>query len=277
MVALLKVMFGVVLAFLSAGSLGACAAASGEGSPRRPSGHGAAGHVSGSGRSSGPARAGAAPQPSDQPSGSYHLSLDLHRDEGCGETFVGVRSGGTLKVEVSRFGQSSLTVELTAVERSAPRSRPSKGGAGVSTRSWKRSYRWAGRAGFMGPSAQLHLKPVGAGCAHQDLHGIRGVGCRGTLPGLVVECNPARLADSPVQIKRKAPGADRPTHGHARCSVEVSGPRDKVFLPPDLRFLSRPLLLTRDGRPELVLRLVEEWNLVEGELRSPRPRPSPRP
>lgn len=275
-----KVAAKVGLELLLAVGLVACATAARESAPRRaaPTDAAARGGVGvGAGARVGAKRARGATERTGQPEGSYHLSLDLHRQEGCGETFVGIRSIGSLKVEVSRFGPSALAVELTFVERSAPTRRPQSGRSEVSTRSWKRSYRFAGRAGFMGPSAQLHLMPVGAGCAHKDLYGIRGVGCRGALPALVVECNPARLSDSPVVIKRRQPGADAPSEGHARCSVEVAGPRDKVRLPPDLRFLSRPLLLTRDGMPELVLRLFEDWNLIEGELRAPRPRPVPHP
>jgi hypothetical protein len=251
------------LVALVAGGLIACARPSYETSVRSDAN--AAGEVSGRDRSplsSGGERSAAVEE------GAYILSLDLHRDDGCGETFVGVRSRGRLRVEVSRYGRSRLSVELNVEERSASRLRPAGGEGQESFRSWRRVYRWEGTAGFMGPSAQLHLTPVGEGCVHETLMGLASSGCPRPLPGLVVECNPARLDDSPVEIRSGSPEASGPRGGHVTCRAEVTGPRDKVELPPDLRVLSQLLLLTRDGRPDLWLRFSSDLGLIEGEIRA---------
>ncbi len=223
---------------------------------------------------------GAARRTTAAPVSGYQLSLDVRRSDGCSQTFVSTRTRGRVTVVVSRFGVSELTVEMIARQRSGPTRRPNSGVERTTRRRWQRVYRWTGMAGFMGSSVQLHLKPVGTGCTHRTIAGIKGAGCRGVVPGVVVECNPGRLADAPrhIQLRKPRSGARAPTpttskrRPYLTCRVEVSGRRDRVRLPHDLSFLARRLLLSPNGRPELVLNLFGDTNQVEGELQRPRAR-----
>ena len=208
--------------------------------------------------------------------GEYRLSLDMHRDDGCGVSFVGVHSRGRLTLEVRRSGRSGLTLELKAQERSGPRVRSQvspRGRSRYSRRSWKRKYEWAGGAIFSGKSVTLKLTPVGKGCQHKAVSGVKSGGCYSAVPKLEAKCRFACLADSSVQIRRREPGADVPRCGHLICRFEKAVEQKRKRVDQDLKFFSNPLLLTRDGRPEMLLRRLFDGNIIEGELLKPKPKP----
>jgi hypothetical protein len=134
-----------------------------------------------------------------------------------------------------------------------------------------------GEAVFSGKSVTLKLKPVGKGCQHKVLSGVKSGGCYLAVPKMEGECRFACLADTPVQIRRREPGADVPRCGHLVCRFAIPVGQKRKRVDRDLKFFSDRLLLTRDGRPEMVLRRLFDGSIIEGELLKPKSKSKSKP